>query len=161
MKTNIVLVWIGASASLALAQSPSTFTPAGDVTSPRWGHTATLLPNGNVLIAGGSTQVPGTDRLASAELYDPATGTFAPTGSMITSRAKHTATLLPNGKVLIAGGSGDASAELYDPSTGTFTATGNMTAVHVAPLGPPCSRTAGFSSPGAGTRRRDVVVHLP
>ena len=90
----------------------------------RSGHMATLLPNGKVLIAGGYT---GSVQLSSAELYDPATGTFTRTGDMTTARAANAAVLLPNGKVLIAGG---ISAELYDPSTGTFTATGNP----VAPL---------------------------
>jgi hypothetical protein len=102
----------------ALAQSGGTFTPTGSTTIARSGHTATLLPNGKVLIAGGYT---GSVQLASAELYDPATGTFARTGDMTTARAGNTAVLLPNGKVLILGG---VSAELYDPSTGTFTATG-------------------------------------
>ena len=70
----------------------------------RWEHTATLLATGTVLIAGGFL-------LASAEVYDPATGTFHATGSMATGRGSgHTATLLPNGKVLIAGGGTDSTA---------------------------------------------------
>jgi hypothetical protein len=106
------------------------FTPTGSMTTARVGHTATLLPNGKVLIAGGAPDL-------SAELYDPSTGVFTPTGSMTTVRSwGHTATLLANGKVLIAGGSDSrvmfqplASAELYDPSTGMFTPTGSMTTV--------------------------------
>jgi hypothetical protein len=88
------------------------------------GHTATLLPDGKVLVAGG---VDNIRAVASAELYDPATGTWAATGSMTTSRVGHTATLLPDGKVLVAGGDGLASAELYDPASGTWAATGSMT----------------------------------
>jgi hypothetical protein len=77
-------------------------------------HTATLLTDGRMLIAGGSW------RDGSAEVYDPKTGTFTRTGSMTTDREFHTATLLSDGRVLIAGGSsygGDlvASAELYRP----------------------------------------------
>jgi hypothetical protein len=74
------------------------------------------LPNGQVLIAGG-VNLGGV--LASAELYDPAAGTFTPTGSMTVARVGPTATLLPSEKVLIAGGEGSsswplASAELYE-----------------------------------------------
>ena len=67
----------------------------------RYHHTATLLPNGQVLVAGGFNS---GIALASAELYDPATGLWTATGSMATAREFHTATLLPNGQVLVAGG---------------------------------------------------------
>jgi len=94
----------------------------------RWGgHTATLLPDGTVLVAGGFVNSIGR-ALVSAELYDPATGAWSGTGNMTEERFGHTATLLPNGTVLVAGGSetGRASAELYDPRTRTWTTTGNL-----------------------------------
>jgi len=104
------------------------FVATGSMTDFRYGHTATLLNNGQVLIAGGYDGGAVTD---SAELYNPATGTFTATASMTSPRYGQTATLLKNGQVLIAGGDdGDSdtdSAELYNPATGTFTATGNMT----------------------------------
>ena len=114
-----------------------TFTATGSMSVPRQYHTATLLPNGKVLIAGGAS-CGECITWSSAELYDPATGTFTPTGSMHVGRAFHTATLLPSGKVLIAGGcaqiaehcypaaSALTSTELYDPATGTFSLTGSM-----------------------------------
>ncbi|MDX2039904.1 MAG: kelch repeat-containing protein [Acidobacteriota bacterium] len=94
----------------------------------RYNHTATLLANGKVLVAGGS-DFNGAMRFA--ELYDPATDTWTRTGDMLTSRTSHTATLLRNGKVLVtggvqAGGSILDSAELFDPATGAWSATTNL-----------------------------------
>ena len=102
-----------------------------------FGHTATLLPNGKVLLAGGFVNsvwdYGGSTSSNGASLYDSATGEFTGTGNMTASRGGHTATLLANGKVLFAGGAdqdptgtGLASAELYDPSTDSFTQTGSM-----------------------------------
>ena len=101
------------------------FRRTGSLSSPRSSHTATLLPNGKVLIVGGSSN---GQALASAELYDPTTGSFSSAGAMTAARSNLTASLLVSGKVLIVGGSsgtGAASAELYDPASNTFVATGN------------------------------------
>jgi len=107
----------------------SGFRPTGDMSTGRAEHTATLLPNGKVLIAGGDScsfiNYYQSCPLDSAEVYDPVAGTFATTGKMSVTRFFHTATLLGNGKVLVTGGH-DASAELYDPASGTFAATGSM-----------------------------------
>jgi hypothetical protein len=115
---------------MVMAQSAGTFAATGNMTAPRLNHTATLLPDGRVLIAGGYTACTlGSGCLFPdhAELYDPATRTFTATGSMNTAYARG-AFLLPDGKVLIAGyDSGiphKASVELYDSSTGNFTIAG-------------------------------------
>ena len=120
------------------AQMQGAFSPAGSLTTVRQGHTATILNNGKVLIAGGFATLAGWPVWASAEVFDPVAGIFTATGSMASPRASHTATVLPDGRVLIAGGvtvvedpSGNyppplSSAELYDPSTGVFSATGDM-----------------------------------
>jgi len=101
-----------------------TFTPTGDMTVARTSHTATLLNNGKVLIAGGWDPSPPSHIPASAELYDPRTGTFAATGNMTMTWFGATATLLPDGKVLLnspyQGDNNGPDAELYDPFTGSF-----------------------------------------
>jgi len=109
----------------------TSFTSTGSLKVDRFDHTSTVLPGGNVLIAGGFENFDGTVVLASAELYDAAGASSTLTGTMATARAGHTATLLNDGEVLIAGGE-DASqnslnsAEIYDPATGKFTVTGNL-----------------------------------
>jgi hypothetical protein len=125
------------------------FAPAASLPTMNQGRdsaTATLLPNGKVLVAGGRTlgHTGSIVSLASVELYDPATNTFAPPGSTPTmnqSRASATATLLPSGKVLIAGGDsipGDGavinltSVELYDPATNTFAPPGSTPSMNQA-----------------------------
>lgn len=108
------------------------------MTAKRAAHTATLLDNGKVLIAGGF--VAGGGGLSSAEVFDPTTKTFAAAENMTAARASHTATRLPNGKILIAGGyNGDYlnSAEIFDPATNKFVSAGRMATArsgHVATL---------------------------
>lgn len=95
--------------------SPPEMAPSwnftGSLNTARYGHSATLLTNGKVLVAGGggffctgNSCLPGGPNFSSTELYDPATGMWSYTGSLNTARVLHTATLLPNGQVLVAGG---------------------------------------------------------
>src|SRR4030088_2329359 len=134
-------LWLLASSILILASASATtgqgaswshppsgtgvWSRAASLAAGREEHTATLLRNGRVLVAGGTD---GRGKvLASAEVYDPAKNTWSPAGSMAATRIDHTATLLPSGKVLVAGGvvmpypaPSLASAELYDPLTNTW-----------------------------------------
>src|SRR5439155_16399964 len=95
-----------------------TFVATGNMTSPRAYHTATVLPNGRVLIAAGVGDGGPGDNLTSAELYDPSTGIFSATGQM-NCKGAWTSTLLLDGRFLISG----SCVELYDPAVGTFKAT--------------------------------------
>lgn len=102
------------------------WTVTGSTNVARYGHTATLLLNGKVLVTSGDQSGSGA---STAELYDPSTGQWTVTGSLSDARAGHMATLLPNGKVLVFGGATGhalATAELYDPVSGSWSATGSM-----------------------------------
>jgi N-acetylneuraminic acid mutarotase len=130
---------------LAAAAHGNEFAATGNLTTPRYNHTATLLADGRVLAAGGAYEGFDTD-LSSAELYDPASGTWSSTGGLASARESHTATMLPNGKVLVAGGviRGGytiplAGAELYEPATGKWSSTGSLSVArygHTATLLP-------------------------
>jgi Galactose oxidase, central domain len=131
-----LLVALGAATAAVVGNQPSpapdqaAFVATGSMAVARVDHTATLLADGQVLVAGGSRWNRGSPvhgGLTSAELYDPVTGTFGATGSMGSPREAAAATLLLDGRVLITGGHDDGStAETYDPRTGTFTPTGPM-----------------------------------
>jgi N-acetylneuraminic acid mutarotase len=104
------------------------WTDGGALSTERMNHTATLLPNGKVLVAGGSIYDGNICTLTTAELYDAATDKWTETGEMNTARAGHPAVLLTNGKVLVAGGKNSIAttdsligAELYDPATRKWT----------------------------------------
>ena len=126
---NLALAVTGSPATLPASSSAGSLTPASPMLEPRSGQTATLLPDGKVLIAGGMRR--NQDFYKSAELFDPATGKFQPTGEMSVGRVGQIAVLLRSGKVLIAGGwvgrGATDSVELYDPATGKFTPIGKMT----------------------------------
>jgi hypothetical protein len=171
----------GAPTTSAELFSPATgtFSPTGSMSTPRENQSATLLPSGLVLVAGGDLGS-GSSATSSADLFNPATGTFTPTGSMNVARTNHTATLLRNGQVLVAGGAiccnggccPGTSAELYNPATGNWAITGSMSFPRYGPLAalladgqvlevcnvgdpgvPPCA--AELYTPGNGTWAQD------
>jgi N-acetylneuraminic acid mutarotase len=103
------------------------------MSTARAAHTATLLANGKVLVAGGFTSATGLT--SSAEIYDPDSDSWSPANNMQQARTSHTATLLENGSILIAGGSSTtntnggsalASVEIYDPDTDTWSVAASM-----------------------------------
>jgi hypothetical protein len=115
------------------------FSAGPSMALPRAGHSATMLSNGKVLLVGGRTPVPGwpdfQQDTSTAELYDPATNTFAATGGLTQPQYGHSATRLQNGKVLVAGGYVDGNyslptSEVYDPTTGTFVSGGQSDVAH-------------------------------
>jgi hypothetical protein len=160
------------------AYDPKTasWTTLGALTVPRWGHTATLLPDGTLLVTG--SHINSAESLASAELFDPDRTSWIATTSMAAGRGGHTATLLPDGTVLVAGGStlsspaGQSSAERYDPGSKSWIRATDMGMVrqgHTATLladgrvlvvgggsevrlaeGPPHSATAELYDPASG-----------
>ncbi len=140
----------GASPQPVEVYDPATgqFTVNGHMAIQRYGATAIALADGRVLFEGGTGDVQQGSKqywtvLASAELYDPATGTSTPTGSMTTARTRGSATRLLDGRILIAGGDttdgdlpwdpGMNSAEIFDPTTGVFTPTAPMNRPRVDP----------------------------
>lgn len=112
---------------------PSTRTWAAvSSLSPRLGHTATLLDDGRVLVAGGTSSPTGV--MASVEIYDPTTRAWTSAMPMGSARAFHTATLLTDGRVLVIGGDANgaiATAEIYDPAGNTWTPAGTMNVARV------------------------------
>jgi hypothetical protein len=138
--TSVADATLSGSATITVTTSTGRFTPTGNMQHARSSHTATVLADGKVLMAGGVIRADPLclGGISSAELYDPAADSFTPTSSMRALRYAHTATLLSNGEVLVTGGfgSGDdcedlgepgqTKAELYSPSSGSFSTTGSM-----------------------------------
>ena len=132
---SMALAILGSNIGLAqitpAGQNQPTFTQTGSMSTPRWLHTATRLNDGRVLVVGGYDAEGRT--LASAEIYNPSTGSWSNTGGLSYARTDHQAVLLNSGKVLVFGGFDSATeqslltAELYDPSTGIWATTGPMT----------------------------------
>jgi hypothetical protein len=108
-----------------------TWSDTSSMTVPRVDATATLLPDGRVLVAGGIAPGLFEGPLQTAEIYDPSRNAWAQAAPMSTARTSHTATLLPDGRVLVVGGGccgqpALASAEVFDPTTGAWNATGSL-----------------------------------
>jgi len=126
------LIWLLGSTSPVDAQQPGWSTTGSPASGRNAGQRAVLLANGKVLVVGPGSFGSGNPR---PELYDPATGQWSVTGSMITPRSRPVLLRLGNGKVLAAGGAGDTSAEVYDPDIGTWSATGSLSIARLTPAG--------------------------
>jgi hypothetical protein len=135
---------LGSTAVNAFAAASGSFALTGSLNTARYGHTATLLSTGKVLVTGGLGTNGIYAPLASAEIYNPSTRKWTFTGSMSVGRTAFAATLLQNGDLLVVGGTGYtancfATAEIYNPATGSWTATGSMAhprCLHTATLLP-------------------------
>ncbi len=142
------------------------FTPTGAMGAPRESHTATLLPDGRVLIAGGhSGRQAGITIYASAEIYDPVSRRFTPTGPMRVRRHKHDAVALADGRVLIDGGADERddrglyrSTEIFDARTGTFTAGPQMNLARFKHFGTSILLPSGEVLIAGGTARPEVYT---
>ena len=128
----VLALLIGLLPSGALAATPHAWTTLHEMSTPRQGHTATLLEDGRVLVAGGSD---GRHALATAEIFDPRAGSWQVAGEMAGPRVNHHAVLLPGGRVLVAGGQYDdagpgaaplATTEVYDPGANTWAPAGSL-----------------------------------
>ena len=157
---NVLFTQQGSRPAIIVKSKDGTARDSGNMTAPRQNHSGTLLPSGQVLIAGGQNTLTGIPPLAlvNVEIYDPATETFSVIVSMNQARAQHTATLLSNGQVLVTGG-GDPdgrnlrSAELWIPISPASTPTPTPV-VRGAPMQPPAVLVAWW--PGDGNAN-DIV----
>ena len=134
LKAALVVIVASSSATAQLLETPGSWTRTGSLITARLGHTATLLADGRVLVAGGSNE---SGVLNAAEIYEPSTGVWRATASLNLARHHFTATLLANGKVLVVGGYTSpnppsfgitGTAELYDPVSETWSFTSPLSA---------------------------------
>src|ERR1035438_8273638 len=134
----LVLAALALSLSGIQPAQAAAWTTNSPMITARYGHTVTLLPNGKLLAAGGCSTnfIPSLNYLSTAELYDPANGTWTVTGSQAAPRVFHTATLLPSGQPAAGARSIPSlnylsTAELYDAANGTWSVTGSQAAPRV------------------------------
>ena len=167
-----IVIALGASAGCAgkePAREPTGpgWSATGSLLAARYGHSATLLRDGRVLVAGGNGTPPGPNALASAELYDPNAGTWTSTGSMVRPLCSPKATLVRDGRVLVMGTTGDGSntVELYDPLSGTWSEAGDMTTLRqeyaMTPLADGRVLVAGGLDPSTGKSLASAEVFDP